>query len=59
MDVRYLDNVFAADAVEAGAKIVSVAPDGTSVSCEVSLNVAGRGAAIQGSVVLELQARAS
>jgi 3-hydroxybutyryl-CoA dehydratase len=56
-DVRYLDNVFAGDAVEAGAKIVSVATADTSVSCEVWLKVEGRGAALQGSAVLELQGR--
>lgn len=59
LDVRYLDNVFAGDAVEAGAKIVSLESSGKSISCEVWLKVDGRGAAIQGSVVLELQARAS
>jgi len=56
-DVRYLDNVFAGDAVEAGAKIVSVAAEGTSVSCEVWLKVAGRGTALHGSAVLETQSR--
>jgi len=56
-DVRYLDNVFAGDAVEAGAKIVSVGAAGTPVSCEVWLKVDGRGAALQGSAVLEIQDR--
>jgi acyl dehydratase len=53
-DVRYLDNVFAGDAVEAGAKIVSVGAGGTPVSCEVWLKVDGRGAALQGAAVLEM-----
>lgn len=53
-DVRYLDNVFAGDAVEAGAKVVSVGAEGTPVSCEVWLKVDGRGAALQGSAVLEI-----
>jgi 3-hydroxybutyryl-CoA dehydratase len=55
LDVRYLDNVFAGDAVEAGATIVAVgADDPTRITCEVWLNVETRGAAIQGSAVLNL-----
>jgi 3-hydroxybutyryl-CoA dehydratase len=52
LDIRYLDNVFAGDAVEAGAKVVAVTTG--RVSCEVWLVVEGRGSAIQGSAVLEL-----
>jgi 3-hydroxybutyryl-CoA dehydratase len=53
-DIRYIDTVFAGDAVEAGARIVSVDAWGTPVTCEVWLNVEGRGAALQGTAVLEL-----
>jgi acyl dehydratase len=54
LDVRYLDNVFAGDAVDAGAKVVAVADESTRITCEVWLNVETRGAAIQGSAVLDL-----
>ena len=46
LDVRYLDNVFAGDVVEAGFKVVAI--EGRCVNCEVWLN-----AAIQGTAVLE------
>jgi len=55
LDVRYLDNVFAGDTVEAGAKVVSVTGDNSArITCELWLNIQTRGPAIQGSAVLEL-----
>lgn len=55
LEVKYLDNVFGGDSVQAGAKVVEVSPgDPTRVICEVWLNVEDRGPAIQGSAVLEL-----
>ncbi len=58
LDVRYLDNVFAGDAVEAGAKVVgSDSDDPARITCEIWLNVAGRGPAIQGSALLEMDVR--
>ena len=51
LDVRYLDNVYAGEAVEAGGKVTEVAAerDSTIVSCEVWLRAVGRGLAIGGS----------
>ena len=56
LDARFLSNVFGGDAVEAGGRVTSVASDasGTRVSCEIWLNVDGRGPAVGGSAVLLL-----
>jgi len=44
IDVRYVDNVYGGDAVEAGGKVTAVAaePAGTRVDCEVWLRAEGR-----------------
>ncbi len=55
LDARYVDNVFAGDCVEAGAKVTAVdAGDPLRITCEFWLNVESRGPALQGSAVLQL-----
>lgn len=55
LDVRYVDNVFEGDAVEASgtiAQIDSGAPQ--RVTCDIWLRAEGRGPVITGSAVLEI-----
>jgi acyl dehydratase len=56
LDARFLANVFAGDAVEAGGRVTAVTqePEGTRVSCETWLNVDGRGPAVTANAVLLL-----
>jgi 3-hydroxybutyryl-CoA dehydratase len=48
LDVRYVDNVFGGEAVEAGGTVKDVSEDGSKrrVSCEVWLRAPARGAAV-------------
>lgn len=54
IDVRYVDNVYGGDAVEAGGKVTAVAaePAGTRVDCDVRLRAEGRGPVITGKATL-------
>jgi acyl dehydratase len=60
LDIRYVDNVYAGDAVEAGGKVVSSAPraGGSDYTCEVWLRVEGRGPAITGTATIRVPAAA-
>jgi 3-hydroxybutyryl-CoA dehydratase len=54
LDIRYVDNVYGGDTVEAGGKITAVnpVPGGTNCVCEVWLRAEGRGPVIAGTAVL-------
>jgi 3-hydroxybutyryl-CoA dehydratase len=56
LEVRYVDNVFAGDAVEAGGKVESVTAAGPrrKVSCSVWLRADARDLVITGTAVLAL-----
>ncbi|MBL8270338.1 MaoC family dehydratase [Steroidobacter sp.] len=56
LDARFLANVFAGDAVEAGGRVTSVTqvPEGTRIACETWLNVDGRGPAVTANASLLL-----
>jgi 3-hydroxybutyryl-CoA dehydratase len=61
LDVRYVDNVYAGDAVEAGGKITEVTPrpGGSSCVCEIWLRAEGRGPVITGTVVVRIPSEAA
>jgi acyl dehydratase len=61
LDIRYVDNVYSGDAVEAGGKITAMTPqvNGTSVACEVWLRAEARGSVITGTATLHLPTEAS
>jgi 3-hydroxybutyryl-CoA dehydratase len=52
--VRYVDNVFGGEAVEAGGTVKDVSEDGSKrrVSCEVWLRAEARGAVLTGTAIL-------
>jgi 3-hydroxybutyryl-CoA dehydratase len=54
LDVRYVDNVFGGDAVEASGKILEVSGDGAAVkiTCEIWLRAESRGPVITGTATL-------
>lgn len=52
LDVRYVDNVFAGDAVEAGGSITQVSDGGARLVCEVWLRADARATVISGTAVL-------
>jgi acyl dehydratase len=54
LEVRYVDNVFGGEAVEAGGTVKDVSEDGSKrrVSCEVWLRADARGAVLTGTAVL-------
>ena len=61
IDIRYVDNVYGGDAVEAGGKITSVTPDpeGNACVCEVWLRAEGRGPVITGTALVRIPDRES
>jgi acyl dehydratase len=54
LEVRYVDNVFGGEAVEAGGTVKDVSEDGSKrrVSCEVWLRAVARGAVLTGTAIL-------
>ena len=54
LEVRYVDNVFGGEAVEAGGTVKDVSEDGSKrrVSCEVWLRAEARGAVLTGTAIL-------
>jgi acyl dehydratase len=60
LDIRYVDNVFAGEAVEASGKVTQVTESagGTDVACEIWLRAETRGAVISGTATLSLPAGA-
>jgi acyl dehydratase len=56
LDVRYVDNVYGGDAVEAGGRITGVTPHpgGSTCACEVWLRAEGRGLVITGTAVVRI-----
>jgi 3-hydroxybutyryl-CoA dehydratase len=56
LDVRYVDNVFGGEAVEASGKVLEahMQADTMRMTCEILLRVEGRGPVITGTAVLEL-----
>ena len=54
LDVRYVDNVYGGDAVEAGGKVTAVAAQagGSSCDCEIWLKAEGRGPVITGTATM-------
>jgi acyl dehydratase len=54
LEVRYVDNVFAGDAVEAGGAVTSVSSEGgrRKLVCDVWLRVDGRGPVLTGSATI-------
>ena len=54
LEVRYVDNVFGGEAVEAGGTVKDVSDDGSKrrVSCEVWLRAEARGAVLTGTAIL-------
>jgi 3-hydroxybutyryl-CoA dehydratase len=58
LDIRYVDNVYGGDAVEAGGKVTGVTrvPGGSNCVCEVWLRAEGRGPVISGTAVLTVPA---
>jgi acyl dehydratase len=54
LEVRYVDNVFGGEAVEAGGTVKDVSEDGSKrrVSCEVWLRALARGAVLTGTAIL-------
>jgi acyl dehydratase len=56
LDIRYVDNVYGGDAVEAGGKITAVnpVPGGSNCVCDVWLRAEGRGPVISGTAVLKV-----
>jgi acyl dehydratase len=61
LDIRYVDNVYSGDAVEAGGKITAITPqvNGTTVACEVWLRAEARGPVITGTATLQLPTEAA
>lgn len=56
LEVRYVDNVYAGDAVEAGGRITGIRSEagGRLVDCELWLRAEGRGPVITGNSTLRL-----
>jgi 3-hydroxybutyryl-CoA dehydratase len=55
LDVRYVDNAFEGDSVEANGRITEILPGSPPrIVCEVSLQAIGRGPVIQGAATLIL-----
>lgn len=55
LDVRYVDNVFEGDAVEASGTVTDLESGSTlRVTCDIWLRAAGRGPVITGRAVVEL-----
>ena len=56
LDIRYVNNVYAGDAVEAGGTITAVTPqaEGTVCVCEIWLRAEGRGPVITGTATLRI-----
>jgi 3-hydroxybutyryl-CoA dehydratase len=54
LEVRYVDNVFGGDAVEAGGTVKEVSADGARrrISCDVWLRADARGAVLTGTAIL-------
>jgi 3-hydroxybutyryl-CoA dehydratase len=54
LEVRYVDNVFGGEAVEAGGTVKDLSEDGSKrrVSCEVWLRAEARGAVLTGTAIL-------
>ena len=54
LEVRYVDNVFGGEAVEAGGTVKDVSEDGSKrrVSCEVWLRAEARGSVLTGTAIL-------
>jgi acyl dehydratase len=50
LDVRYVDNVYGGDAVEAGGKVT--AKTGHALACDVWLKVDGRGPVVTGTATV-------
>lgn len=56
LDVRYVDNVYGGDAVEAGGKVIGITaqPGGTVCSCEIWLRAQARGPVITGTATVRI-----
>lgn len=56
LDIRYVNNVYAGDAVEAGGTIIALTPqaEGTGCVCEIWLRAEGRGPVITGTATLRI-----
>jgi 3-hydroxybutyryl-CoA dehydratase len=56
LDIRYVNNVYAGDAVEAGGTITTVTPEarGSVCVCEIWLRAEGRGPVITGTASLRI-----
>lgn len=54
LEVRYVDNVFGGEAVEAGGTVKDVSVDGSKrrISCDVWLRAPARGAVLTGTAIL-------
>lgn len=52
MESRFLDNVYAGDTVTASGRITTI--DGHRISCELSLDVEGRGTVNSGTAIIQL-----
>jgi acyl dehydratase len=52
LDVRYVDNVYGGDAVEAGGKVTG--KTGHALSCDVWLKVDGRGPVVTGTATVQV-----
>jgi hypothetical protein len=54
LEVRYVDNVFGGEAVEAGGTVKEVSADGSKrrISCDVWLRAEARGAVLTGTAIL-------
>jgi acyl dehydratase len=54
LEVRYVDNVFGGEAVEAGGTVKEISADGSKrhISCDVWLRVEARGAVLTGTAIL-------
>jgi 3-hydroxybutyryl-CoA dehydratase len=54
LDVRYVDNVFGGEAVEAGGTVTAVAEADGTVHCEIWLRTDARGPALTGTAAVRL-----
>jgi 3-hydroxybutyryl-CoA dehydratase len=54
LEVRYVDNVFGGDAVEAGGTVKDVSVDGSKhrIACDIWLRAPARGAVLTGTAIL-------
>jgi acyl dehydratase len=52
MDTRFLDNVYGGDTVTASGRVTAV--DGRRVSCDISLDVEGRGTVNAGTATVQI-----